>query len=67
MVCVMACVELEADGGFGWMVDKHNLMGKIGPHRVQCSFARPHFNAFDYGGGFETVPDKGLDRVWVSI
>ena len=39
------------------------LDGAIGPHRVEQTQVKPHFNGFDPSGKFVVVPDKGLDRV----
>ncbi|MGH8129071.1 MAG: lactonase family protein, partial [Gammaproteobacteria bacterium] len=36
-----------------------------GPHATEQGFARPHQIRFDPSGRFATVPDKGLDRVFV--
>jgi 6-phosphogluconolactonase len=41
------------------------LEGKIGPHRIEQPFSKPHFNPFDPSGRYCLVPDKGLDKVFV--
>jgi 6-phosphogluconolactonase (cycloisomerase 2 family) len=46
-------------------VDLVRLEGKIGPHRVEQPFAKPHQVEFDPSGRFIVVPDKGLDVVFV--
>jgi 6-phosphogluconolactonase len=40
------------------------LEGKLGPHRVEQPFAKPHQVEFDPSGRFIVVPDKGLDLVF---
>src|SRR5262249_42701175 len=46
------------------VVDLVKLDGKIGPHRVEQPFAKPHQVEFDPSGRFIVVPDKGLDVVF---
>jgi 6-phosphogluconolactonase (cycloisomerase 2 family) len=52
------------DGSIGAVKDLVTLSGKIGPHRVEQPFAKPHQVEFDRQGRFIIVPDKGLDRVF---
>jgi 6-phosphogluconolactonase len=54
----------EQDGSLGKVVDLVPLQGKIGPHRVEQPFAKPHQCEFDPAGKFIGVPDKGLDCVF---
>ncbi|HEY3383485.1 MAG TPA: lactonase family protein [Vicinamibacterales bacterium] len=53
------------DGAIGDLVDLVTLEGKIGPHRIEQPFAKPHQVAFDASGRFIVVPDKGLDGLFV--
>lgn len=53
-----------ADGRLGNVVDTVTLTGKIGPHRVEQPFPKPHQVEFDRAGRFLVVADKGLDRVF---
>ncbi|UPG74821.1 lactonase family protein (plasmid) [Roseomonas gilardii subsp. gilardii] len=52
------------EGAIGPVRDLVTLTGKIGPHRVEQPFAKPHQVEFDRQGRFILVPDKGLDRVF---
>ncbi|MGA2000664.1 MAG: lactonase family protein [Terriglobales bacterium] len=54
----------QNDGSIGEVVDLVTLQGRIGPHRVEQPFAKPHQVEFDPSGKFIAVPDKGLDRVF---
>ena len=55
----------KADGSLGAIADTVTLSGKIGPHRVEQPFAKPHQVEFDRTERFIVVPDKGLDQVFV--
>jgi 6-phosphogluconolactonase len=52
------------DGSVGAVVDDVKLSGKIGPHRVEQPFSKPHQVELDRNGSFIAVPDKGLDQVF---
>jgi 6-phosphogluconolactonase len=58
-------VPIEKDGNLGPRSDLVNLPGEPGPDRKQQASSHPHDAVFDPGGRFITVPDKGLDRVFV--
>jgi 6-phosphogluconolactonase len=60
----LAVLAIEADGSIGALTQLLPLSGPIGPHRVEQTQAKPHFNLFDPTGRFVVVPDKGLDRVF---
>jgi 6-phosphogluconolactonase (cycloisomerase 2 family) len=60
----LALLPRHDDGSLGAVVDLVKLEGKIGPHRVEQPFAKPHQVEFDPSGAFIVVPDKGLDRVF---
>lgn len=60
----LVVLPIRDDGSLGEVVDCHELKGKIGPHRVEQPFAKPHQTEFDPAGRFIVVPDKGLDVVW---
>jgi 6-phosphogluconolactonase len=60
----LALLPREPDGSLGELVDLVKLEGKIGPHRVEQPFAKPHQTEFDPSGKFIAVPDKGLDRIF---
>lgn len=60
----LALLTREDDGSLGPVVDLVKLDGKIGPHRVEQPFAKPHQVEFDPSGQFIVVPDKGLDAVF---
>jgi 6-phosphogluconolactonase (cycloisomerase 2 family) len=61
----VALLPIDAENGsIGPVTDLVTLRGKIGPHRVEQPFAKPHQVEFDRQGRFIIVPDKGLDRVF---
>jgi len=60
----LALLARESDGSVSEVVDLVKLQGKIGPHRVEQPFAKPHQVEFDPSGRFIVVPDKGLDLVF---
>ena len=60
----LALLPRNEDGSLGAVCDLVKLEGKIGPHRVEQPFAKPHEVVFDPSGTFVIVPDKGLDRVF---
>ena len=63
----LAVLPRHEDGSLGKLVDLVVLDGKVGPHRVEQPFAKPHQVEFDPSGRFIAVPDKGLDlRLHVS-
>jgi 6-phosphogluconolactonase len=57
----IAVLPLNSDGSIGKLTDLLPLKGKIGPHRVEQPFAKPHQVQLDPAGRFFAVPDKGLD------
>ncbi|MCJ9729910.1 lactonase family protein [Bradyrhizobium sp. PRIMUS42] len=60
----LALLPRNDDGSLGAVIDLVKLEGKIGPHRVEQPFAKPHQVEFDPSGKFIVVPDKGLDLVF---
>lgn len=60
----LALLSRQDDGSLGVVIDLVKLEGKIGPHRVEQPFAKPHQVEFDPSGAFIVVPDKGLDLVF---
>ena len=61
----VAVLSLREDGALGPLADLAPLTGKIGPHRAEQPFAKPHQVQFDPGNRFIVVPDKGCDLVRV--
>jgi 6-phosphogluconolactonase (cycloisomerase 2 family) len=61
----LAVLPIAADGKLGELTQLVPLEGPLGPHRIEQTQAKPHFNPFDPSGEFVIVPDKGLDRVFV--
>jgi len=61
----LASLPIGADGKLAPPVDVVAFSGKIGPHRVEQPFPKPHQAEFDPSGKFIVVPDKGCDRVLV--
>jgi 6-phosphogluconolactonase (cycloisomerase 2 family) len=60
----LAVLPLNANGSIGKLTDLLPLKGKIGPHRGEQPFAKPHQVQFDPDGHFIAVPDKGLDLIF---
>ena len=60
----LAVLPRREDGSLGEVTDLVKLEGKLGPHRVEQPFAKPHQVEFDPFGRFLIVPDKGLDQVF---
>ncbi|MGY4299819.1 6-phosphogluconolactonase [Bradyrhizobium sp. i1.4.4] len=60
----LALLPRQDDGSLGAVIDLVKLEGKIGPHRIEQPFAKPHQVEFDPSGKFIIVPDKGLDLVF---
>jgi 6-phosphogluconolactonase (cycloisomerase 2 family) len=61
----LALLPRREDGTLGAVVDLVSISGKIGPHRVEQPFAKPHQVEFDPSGRYIAVPDKGLDKILV--
>jgi 6-phosphogluconolactonase (cycloisomerase 2 family) len=61
----LVVIARGSDGSVGAIVDEVKLEGKIGPHRIEQPFAKPHQVEFDRSGQYLVVPDKGLDQVFV--
>jgi len=61
----IASLPIASDGTLGAPVDIVAFDGRIGPHRVEQPFPKPHQVQFDPGGNYIVVPDKGCDRVLV--
>jgi len=61
----LATLPIAADGRLGAPADIVPFDGKIGPHRIEQPFPKPHQAQFDPSGRFVVVPDKGCDRVLV--
>ncbi|OYD83609.1 lactonase family protein [Azospirillum brasilense] len=60
----LAVLPLAEDGTLGKLCDLVTLTGKVGPHRVEQPFPKPHQVQFDRTDHFIAVPDKGLDRTF---
>ena len=58
-------VPIEKDGSLGAMTNVASLKGEPGPNRKEQVSSHPHDAPFDPSGRFITVPDKGLDRIFV--
>lgn len=61
----LAVLPIDGNGALGTLCDLVTLTGKIGPHRVEQPFPKPHQVQFDRTDRFIAVPDKGLDRTFV--
>ncbi len=60
----LAVLPIGPDGELLPLTQLVKLSGDIGPHRIEQTQSKPHFNGFDPSGRFVIVPDKGLDRVF---
>lgn len=60
----LALLPRNDDGSLGAVIDLVKPEGKVGPHRFEQPFAKPHQVEFDPSGTFIVVPDKGLDLVF---
>lgn len=61
----LAVLPRQENGSLGKLCDLVTLTGKIGPHRVEQPFPKPHQALFDGTDRYIAVPDKGLDRTFV--
>jgi 6-phosphogluconolactonase len=61
----LAVLPIEGNGALGKLSDLVTLTGKVGPHRVEQPFPKPHQAQYDKTDRFIAVPDKGLDRTFV--
>ncbi|WP_404606006.1 lactonase family protein [Caballeronia udeis] len=59
----LAVLPIAEDGSLNALTQLVKLEGPLGPHRVEQTVPKPHFNPFDPSGEFVIVPAKGLDRV----
>ena len=60
----LVVLHIGRDGELLPLTQLVKLPGDIGPHRIEQTQSKPHFNGFDPSGCFVIVPDKGLDRVF---
>lgn len=61
----LAVLPLQADGALAPLCELVPLAGKLGPHRVEQPFPKPHQVLLDRSERFFVVPDKGLDQTFV--
>jgi 6-phosphogluconolactonase len=61
----VAVLPVAGDGGLGGYAQRVEMPGRPGPHRTEQAGSHPHHVAFDPGGRFVLVPDKGHDSVCV--
>ena len=61
----LAVLPVNPDGSLGAVTDLLPLTGKLGPHRVEQPFPKPHQVQYDPANRFIVVPDKGCDLVRV--
>lgn len=57
-------LPVNPDGSLGAPTDLVAMKGELGPHRTEQPSPHPHQCAFEPGGRFVVVPDKGLDRLF---
>ena len=60
----LAVLGRNPDGSLGGLADEAKLTGKIGPHRIEQPFSKPHQVVYDRSERFLIVPDKGVDQVF---
>lgn len=63
MASGLAVLAIEADGSLGALTDLVAFAGKVGPHRVEQPFPKPHQVRYDPAKRYIVVPDKGRDLV----
>ena len=61
---MLAVLARNPDGSLGSLADEVTLTGRIGPHRVEQPFSKPHQVVYDRSDRFLIVPDKGVDQVF---
>jgi 6-phosphogluconolactonase len=61
----LAVLPVAADGRLEPVSQLVEIDGPVGPHRVEQTQPKPHFNLFDPAGRFVIVPDKGADRTHI--
>jgi 6-phosphogluconolactonase len=61
---MLAVLARNLDGSLGSLADQVTLTGRIGPHRVEQPFSKPHQVVYDRSERFLVVPDKGVDQVF---
>ena len=61
---MLAVLARNPDGSLGSLADQVTLTGRIGPHRVEQPFSKPHQVVYDRSERFLVVPDKGVDQVF---
>jgi 6-phosphogluconolactonase (cycloisomerase 2 family) len=59
----LAVLALGPDGALGELADLVPLKGKVGPHKVEQPFPKPHQVQYDPSERFIVAPDKGRDLV----
>lgn len=59
----LAVLPLTSDGKLQPVTQLVPLEGETGPHRIEQTQPKPHFNPFDLTGKYVVVPDKGTDRI----
>lgn len=57
-------LKRNSDGTLGGLVDEAKLSGRLGPHRIEQPFSKPHQVVYDRSERFLIVPDKGVDQVF---
>ena len=57
-------LKRNSDGTLGGLVDEAKLSGRLGPHRIEQPFSKPHQVVYDPSERFLIVPDKGVDQVF---
>jgi 6-phosphogluconolactonase len=60
----LAVLARKPDGSLGGLADEFTLTGRVGPHRVEQPFSKPHQIEYDRSERFLIVPDKGVDQVF---
>jgi 6-phosphogluconolactonase (cycloisomerase 2 family) len=61
---MLAVLARNPDGSLGGLADQVTLTGRIGPHRIEQPFSKPHQVVYDLSERFLIVPDKGVDQVF---
>ncbi|TKV70547.1 lactonase family protein [Rhizobium sp. AU243] len=62
----LVSLPVDLDGQLQPVADLCEVVGTLGPHKVEQNYGRPHHSPFSPSGKWIVVPEKGNDQVSVS-